>query len=212
MVKHGISKERFVRSMDLAFLALTALYVPMMVVAYGVYGNSVASPVLNSLPTHGSNGVMTAILQLSIMVHVIMAFPILQHVVIDQLEVALGLKVAFDKGDKLLGSRNVGTTVRRLAIRTLLWGACTLMAYFVPYFGDFMTLVGAFCVVSMVYFFPCAIAIKLHLDQNRVRGVWNTRNDYLWIAGLTVIMLLAVVGAGIGVVQAVKALAADFKG
>eukprot|EP01061_Rhynchopus_euleeides_P005862 TRINITY_DN14986_c0_g1_i2.p4 TRINITY_DN14986_c0_g1~~TRINITY_DN14986_c0_g1_i2.p4 ORF type:complete len:113 (+),score=40.03 TRINITY_DN14986_c0_g1_i2:167-505(+) len=97
----------------------------------------------------------------------------------------------------------------RLGIRGACLAFSTIVAYYVPYFDDFMSLVGALCVAMMVFVLPCAFAIRLH-EKERDVGPRST-NELLWYAWLALIMLVGVVGGGIGAQQSVKSLIDDVK-
>ena len=83
----------------------------------------------------------------------------------------------------------------RSLLRTLIVGATALVAVFVPYFAQFMTLVGALCLVMIVFILPVVFYWKL-------REV--TLPEKLWGA---LICAAGALGGGIGCVQAIHEIA-----
>eukprot|EP01059_Diplonema_ambulator_P016671 TRINITY_DN2838_c1_g1_i1.p1 TRINITY_DN2838_c1_g1~~TRINITY_DN2838_c1_g1_i1.p1 ORF type:complete len:471 (+),score=104.78 TRINITY_DN2838_c1_g1_i1:53-1465(+) len=205
MATIGVGKRRFTRVLDFSFLTLLAFYLPTAVIGYAVYGDQVESPILSSLPSTGVAGNFNTALKLFMVVNVLLTFPILQHVMIAEAEGNLGL--LRDDG-RYMTSGDVPQIAKRFGIRFCLLFTSAIIAYFVPYFADMMSLVGALCVMMMVFIFPCVFAIKLNEDD---RTEPLTRNDYLWFAWLGLIIITGLIGGGIGAEQAMKQLYDDIK-
>ena len=204
MAKVGVDNTHFKRVLDYAFGTLILFYVPVATVGYYVYGNDVASPVVNSLPA--SNG-GTVTIQLAITVHLLMAFPIPQHVVYSEVERSLGL---VPEDGSYMGSRDVALIAPRFAIRLFGVVGSTLTAYYVPYFGDCMSLVGALGDGVLVFILPCLFALILH-ERERPKAR-RTGYEILWYVWLGVIMCVGVVCAVFGAKQAISNLIDDVEG
>jgi amino acid permease len=70
------------------------------------------------------------------------------------------------------------------------------IAYFVPYFAQFMTLVGALCITVLVFVFPVIFLWKL---------TWPSLSRWEVAFGVLV-MVVGLLGGGIGVYQAIDSL------
>eukprot|EP01064_Diplonema_japonicum_P014715 TRINITY_DN223_c0_g2_i8.p1 TRINITY_DN223_c0_g2~~TRINITY_DN223_c0_g2_i8.p1 ORF type:complete len:491 (+),score=138.28 TRINITY_DN223_c0_g2_i8:60-1475(+) len=205
MAQIGVGKTRFMKVLDYSFLTLLLFYIPTAVVGYAVYGDDVESPILSSLPSDGVAGGWNTALQMFMTANVLLTFPIPQHVMIHEAEEKLGL---LREDGKYMTSGDLKGTLTRLGVRSVLLLTAGITAYFVPYFADMMSLVGALCVTMMVFVFPCVFAIKLNEDT---RTLPLSTDDYLWFAWLVLIIVLGFIGGSIGAEQAMKQLYDDIK-
>jgi amino acid permease len=166
------------------------LYFLVAVPGYYVYGTDALSPIYDNLPNGGPKAASIII----ITIHLILATPIL--LTSFALDVEKLLKI---------NSENHSFVVEwalRFLFRGALIVAIAVIAIFVPFFGDFMALLGAFSNCALVFIFPVIFYYKL----TGIRGKpWY---DYI-LAFLT--LLLGVVGLIFGTISAIQALNNDFK-
>ncbi|CEJ00877.1 hypothetical protein RMCBS344292_14920 [Rhizopus microsporus] len=166
------------------------LYFLTAVPGYYVYGTSVKSPVYDSLPDGGPKSASIII----ITIHLILATPILLT------------SFAIDVEKMLKISPDHRSFVVEWALRWLFRGALivaiAVIAIFVPFFGDFMSLLGAFSNCALAFIFPVIFYYKL----TGIRG----KPWYDYILGFLT-LLLGIVGLIFGTISAIKALNNDFK-
>ncbi|KAI8371331.1 transmembrane amino acid transporter protein-domain-containing protein [Radiomyces spectabilis] len=168
-----------------------ALYFLTAVPGYYVYGQSVQSPVYNSIPTGPAKIACAAI----ITAHVILAMPILLTSFALDLEKLCRIST--------FNHSKIVEALLRFALRTTLIVVVVVIAIFVPFFGDFMSLLGAFSNCALIFIFPVLFYYKL-------TGLRN-KSWYELILGFFVV-LLGVVGLIFGTISSVKALNADING
>lgn len=166
------------------------LYFLTAVPGYYVYGTTSLSPIYNNLPDGAPKSASIII----ITIHLIMATPILLT------------SFAIDVEKMLKINPEHRSFVVEWGLRFLFRGtlivAIAAIAIFVPFFGDFMSLLGAFSNCALVFIFPVMFYYKL----TGVRGKpWY---EYI-LAFLTVLM--GVVGLIFGTISACQALNDDFK-
>lgn len=166
------------------------LYFLTAVPGYYVYGTSVKSPVYDSLPDGGPKSASIII----ITIHLILATPIL--LTSFAIDVEKMLKIGPDHRSFV-----IEWTLRWL-FRGALIVAIAVIAIFVPFFGDFMSLLGAFSNCALVFIFPVIFYYKL----TGIRG----KPWYDYILGFLT-LLLGIVGLIFGTISAIKALNNDFK-
>ncbi|KAM3585819.1 hypothetical protein VKS41_002363 [Umbelopsis sp. WA50703] len=176
-----------------AIFLITAMYVLTGVPCYLVYGNTVKSPVYASIPA----GAPQNIAMIVITVHVLLAIPLYLFSFTMEIEQLLGITTANPKLSRFT----------RLAFRTVLRICelcfCAIVAIIIPYFGDFMALLGAISSGFLLLVFPCLFYVKL-FGRRRIG----------WI-NLIACILICVIGvfcAIMGTVDALMALVKDFRG
>lgn len=166
------------------------LYFLVAVPGYYVYGTTAKSPIYDNLPEGGPKAASIII----ITIHLILATPILLT------------SFAIDVEKMLKINPEHRTFVAEWSLRFLFRGtlivAIAVVAIYVPFFGDFMALLGAFSNCALVFIFPVIFYYKL--TGFRGKPWW----DYI-LAFLTV--LLGVVGLIFGTISAIQALNDDFK-
>ncbi|KAG1445640.1 hypothetical protein G6F56_009843 [Rhizopus delemar] len=169
----------------------SGIYFLTAVPGYYVYGDQVVSPVYENLP-EGAAKVASAII---ITIHVLLACPILMT------SFALDLEKLFR-----ISSFNHSKPVEwalRILLRGTLMIIIAVIAIFVPFFGDFMSLLGAFSNCALILIFPIIFYLKLTGFRNKP------------IAELILcffVVLLGLVGLIFGTISAVRALKDDFEG
>lgn len=166
------------------------LYFLVAVPGYYVYGTKAESPIYNNLPSGGPKAASIII----ITIHLILATPIL--LTSFALDVEKMLKINPEHRSFFV------EWGMRFIFRGTLIVAVAVIAIFVPFFGDFMSLLGAFSNCAIVFILPVVFYYKL----TGIRGKpwW----DYI-LAFLT--LLLGIVGLIFGTISAIEALNRDFK-
>ncbi|KAK3272425.1 hypothetical protein CYMTET_19279 [Cymbomonas tetramitiformis] len=143
-------RRKFGTTVSATFATLASIYVPVAVVGYYVYGDEVESPVLDSLP---ASGIFPRLTKIWITFHVLSSYPILL------LDTAIELQVLLKLPKKEESPRL--ELVLRYLLRFGLVAVTVTFAYFIPFFADVMSLVGATCVAGTVFLMPCAFNLKL---------------------------------------------------
>lgn len=168
------------------------LYFLAAVPGYYVYGSDSKSPIYESLSDTNKGPKFASIIIITI--HLILTTPIL--LTSFALDVEKMLKINPEHR-----SFFVEWTLRFI-FRGALIVVIAVIAIFVPFFGDFMSLLGAFSNCALVFIFPVVFYYKL----TGVKGKpWY---EYI-LAFLT--LLLGVVGLIFGTISAIEALNDDFK-
>ncbi|KAI8344660.1 transmembrane amino acid transporter protein-domain-containing protein [Chlamydoabsidia padenii] len=168
-----------------------AMYLLIAVPGYAIYGNQVSSPAYDSIP----EGPAKIAAQIIITLHVILACPILLT------SLSLDLEKMF-RISSFHHSRPIEFSLR-VALRMIMMVVVAVIAIKVPFFGDFLSLLGAFANCGLVLIFPVAFYLRL-------TGIKNKPWYELIVSFL--IIVLGVVGLIFGTISAVKALVSDFQG
>ncbi|KAI9485341.1 MAG: transmembrane amino acid transporter protein-domain-containing protein [Benjaminiella poitrasii] len=166
-----------------------ALYFLTAVPGYYVYGDQTKSPIYDSIPI----GAAKTASEIIITIHIILAAPILMT------SFALDLEKLF--GISSFHHSRFMEIMLRLLLRMTMVVIITVIAIFVPFFGDFMSLLGAFSNCALILIFPILFYLKL-------TGVRNKRWYELVLCFFVV--LLGIVGLIFGTISAIEALKADF--
>ncbi|KAJ1954394.1 hypothetical protein EC988_002461 [Linderina pennispora] len=143
------------RVLGSAMTVVTGTYVFIATVGYWAFGDQVVSPVLDNLPHNAA----TKAAQILIAMHVIFAAPVMTASLSLELELALGVT------KEKLG--RVKEFIGRFVFRTIFFGIMTAIAIVIPYFGDIISLVGAFSTSILLFIVPVACYLKL-LGWSRV--------------------------------------------
>ncbi|RCH98249.1 hypothetical protein CU098_009402 [Rhizopus stolonifer] len=168
-----------------------ALYFLTAIPGYYVYGDQVLSPIYNSIPA----GAAKIASEVIITAHVLMACPILLTSFSLDLEKLFGI-------NSFKFSRFAEHGLR-FALRMALIVIIAAIAIYVPYFGDFLSLLGAFSNCTLILIFPVLFYLKL-------TGYRNKHVAELILCFFVV--LLGIVGLIFGTKSAIEALKADFQG
>jgi len=134
--------QRWTHVMIYATITITIMFVTMGIAGYWFYGDSVTSPVLDSLPL----GLGANIAYLLITLHTIFAAPI--YLCSFALEQEKWLNISISKLGK------VKEFIYRAILRTIITVILTIIAICVPLFGDLVALVGAVSNCIIVFFIP----------------------------------------------------------
>ncbi|KAG1418465.1 hypothetical protein G6F58_005078 [Rhizopus delemar] len=166
------------------------LYFMTAVPGYWAFGTTTQSPIYNSLPD--GTGKMLSMIVMTI--HVILAIPIF----------STSFSLEFEKFINCTEERygKFGAWVGRAIIRSCTMVILVILACFIPYFDDFMGLIGALANCGLVFLLPILCYLKL-------TGVRNKPWYELAFCALT--LLLGIVGCVFGTIDAIKSLIADFK-
>ena len=175
---HASSKNRFLSIINVAFFVLVALYLPTAIFGYWAFGDRVYSPILCNFP---HSAVIPIIAKVIVAIHCLSAYPILINVVFNELESSVFPPLRFQ-------------FLPRSLLRALIIGCTGTVAYFVPYFAAFMTLVGACCVTMMVFVLPVVFRLRL-LPSSRLEIVWGC-----------VVVIVGLIGGSVGAYQAMRDL------
>ncbi|KAI0224979.1 hypothetical protein L0F63_005295 [Massospora cicadina] len=156
---HVEGSMRYPRSwnkvLTLAIISITAMYVVTGGCGYLYYGEGVNSPVLKSL----AKGPATIFGYAAITAHVLLAAPI--YLCSFALEQENFLRI-----DRKYMSKS-REFVLRVALRCFICSAVTVVAMFVPYFSELMSLCGALANCMIVFLLPVAFHYKLFGFKNR---------------------------------------------
>jgi amino acid permease len=174
-----------------ALSTCVGLYFLTAVPGYLIYGDKAESPIYNNIP-EGAAKVASAVI---ITIHVLMAAPILMTGMALDLEKMWGIS-SFNHSPLV-------ENLLRFTLRMVMVIVIAVVAIYVPFFGDFMSLLGAFSNCALILIFPVIFYLKL-------TGFRNKRWAELILCFFVV--LLGVVGLIFGTISAIEALKADFEG
>ncbi|KAG2206214.1 hypothetical protein INT46_006382 [Mucor plumbeus] len=155
-------------------------------VCYLVFGDQVQSPVYKSLPIGSSQNVAMFV----ITAHVILVIPFYLYVFTARIESWLKIENA--------NSSNL----KRITVRIGQVIVCGIFAMFIPYFSDFMALVGSILSDTLSFVLPSIFWLKLNWYRNQ-------KTDYEAIACFIVAMV-GVFCATFGTIDAAKQLYHDY--
>ncbi|OBZ90538.1 Vesicular inhibitory amino acid transporter [Choanephora cucurbitarum] len=189
-VEHALKKPHQWKYAVIAGLSTcTALYFLTAVPGYWSFGRNTQSPIYNNLdevPRIVSMIVMT--------IHVIFAIPI--YTTSFSLEFEKFINCTDEKFGKF------GAWVGRAIIRTCTMAILVILAAFIPFFDDFMGLIGALANCGLVFLLPVLCYLKL-------TGIRNKPWYELAFCALT--LFLGVIGCVFGTIDSIKALVRDFQ-
>ncbi|KAG0229662.1 hypothetical protein BGW42_001423 [Actinomortierella wolfii] len=173
------------RVLTAALSTCAVMYLATAVPGYLAYGQDAKSPILANLPSD----VFTKIGTIMIIVHVILAAPILLTSFALEFERLTDITVA--RRGKMM--EFVYRTISRLA----LIGICGFIAFIVPYFDAILSLLGALGNVSLIFIMPILFYWKLY--------GWRSMKvmELVWCG---FILLVGVVSMVIGTIDSVRAL------
>ncbi|OAQ32741.1 hypothetical protein K457DRAFT_134861 [Linnemannia elongata AG-77] len=172
-----------------ALATCSVLYIATAVPGYLAYGSKAVSPILKNLP----NDAFTKTGTIFIIIHVILAAPIL----------LTSFALEFERLTDVTVARRgkVMERVYRSIIRLVVIGICGGIACTVPFFGDFLSLLGALGNCSLIFVLPIIFYFKL-IGWRQMKAY-----ELLWCA---FIVIIGVISAVIGSIDAIKALRNDF--
>jgi amino acid permease len=149
----------------------SVLYFLTAVPGYWSYGASTQSPIYASLPE--GTGKLVAMIVMTM--HVVVAVPI--YTTTFSLETQAWLRTEERFGP-------FGAWAARAAIRTAIMVIVVILAVYIPYFGDFMSLIGALTNCGLVFLLPVLCYLRLTGWRNK---------PYYELAWCALILLLGVV-------------------
>lgn len=181
------SPKAWPRVLGFALATVSILYLVMGIVGYRVYGDTVQTPIILSLPEGTSKFIVSIVITL----HLLLAAPLTL--------IAFSIEVENSFQTEKLGSRNAFLV--QVGSRTLVMVLLTLVAIYVPYFGSFMSLIGAISNLVVIYVTPVACHLKL----------FGWRNRSFWTyASMFICVLMGFFGGVLGAISAVYELAQKF--
>ncbi|CAO3598304.1 unnamed protein product [Absidia cylindrospora] len=190
-VEHALKKPHQWKWALVAGLSTcTCLYFLTAVPAYWAFGKYALSPIYNSLP----NGAGKTIAIIVMTIHVIFAIPIY----------TTSFSLEFEKFSRANEDRlgRVGAWCARAVIRTCTMVILVILAVFVPYFDDFMGLIGALANCGLVFLLPIGCYLRL-------TGVRN--KPWYELAFCAFTLFLGIVGMVFGSIDSIKSLIHDFQ-
>ncbi|KAI1299828.1 hypothetical protein EDD11_006364 [Mortierella claussenii] len=173
-----------------ALATCSILYISTAIPGYLAYGSEAKSPILDNLP----QDITTKIGTIVIIIHVILASPILLTSFALEFERLVDITVA--RRGKVM------ERVYRTLVRLVIVGVCGGIACTVPYFGDFLSLLGALGNCTLIFVLPILCYFKL-IGWRQMK--WY---ELVWCA---IIVIIGVISAIIGSIDAIKALHSDFQ-
>ncbi|CAG8498802.1 2901_t:CDS:2 [Diversispora eburnea] len=173
-----------------ALSTCTTMYMLVAFFGYYVYGNDCLSPIFNNLP----KGPFLTMASIFITMHVLLTAPIL--LTSFSCEAEKGLKITREFHSPL------HEFILRAGFRTFIVVTITSIAVIVPFFGDFMSLLGAVAVSLLVFVLPVVFYIRLYglRTMSTMELLWSF---FVIIIGLACCL--------IGTVDAIAALLKDFR-
>ncbi len=193
--------EQFSPMIGGSFVVVLLFYVPMVIVGYGTYGDTVQTPIFNT-PALSASPLITAI-KAALVVNLLTTYPL----VLNPPEVALEGTVRgwLRKSSSPAARAALGApTATRIVLRTGFIGLTALISLTLrspERFGYFLNLVSAGTTTFTSFILPTLFYIKL-------RGAHEMRCAELLFCLL--ILVVAVYGAVFGGIEAVKDLVATF--
>jgi amino acid permease len=181
-----ITPKRWSKVLLVSTCVISIMYFTMCLVCYLVFGDQVQSPVYKSLPIGSSQNVAMFV----ITAHVILVIPFYLYVFTARIESWLKIENA--------NSSNL----KRITVRIGQVIVCGIFAMFIPYFSDFMALVGSILSDTLSFVLPSIFWLKLNWYRNQ-------KTDYEAIACFIVAMV-GVFCATFGTIDAAKQLYHDY--
>ncbi|ORX94380.1 hypothetical protein K493DRAFT_408017 [Basidiobolus meristosporus CBS 931.73] len=179
------------RVMSLAISAVAILYLLIAVCGYYVFGSAAEAPIFANLKPYNPATIVAVIL---ITMHVLLASPLFLFGFVNEIEHNFHINQE--------RFSNVAYYSIRTAIRVATIFFVGLIAVIVPYFGDFMSLIGALSECMTVFVLPVICYLKLY--------GWRRCNipQLIWFA-LTIV--IGTIGCVWGSIDAVITLKKDFE-
>ncbi|ORX90798.1 hypothetical protein K493DRAFT_317724 [Basidiobolus meristosporus CBS 931.73] len=133
-----------------AIMTVCVMYLLISVCCYFVFGVSTVSPIYDNLKGGGAK--VSAILLITI--HIIMASPLYLTSFANEMEELLKINRQHHSKAREFILRSI--------LRTIILGSCTLVAMFVPFVSDFMSLIGSLSYSIILFMAPVTLYIKLY--------------------------------------------------
>ncbi|KAI9262739.1 transmembrane amino acid transporter protein-domain-containing protein [Sporodiniella umbellata] len=189
-VEHALRKpHQWKWALAAGLSTCVGLYFLTAVPGYWSFGSETKSPIYDSLPEGAGKEISLIVMT----IHVIVAIPIY----------STSFSLEFEQFVKCTDERlgKWGCWAGRAVIRTITMGILVVLACFIPYFDDFMGLIGALANCGLVFLLPILCYLKL-------TGVRN--KPWYELAFCTLTLFLGIVGCIFGTIDAVRSLIRDF--
>lgn len=138
----------FSKALIIGFSVTCLIYLPVAVMGFMAYGNLLDSNVLANI----SNSTSLDILQVTILIHILLAFIIIVNPICLELESFLQISPQFNW--------------KRCVIRTLLLLCIVFVAETIPNFGSILSFIGGSTITMLSFIFPSLFYLKL-MKQNQ---------------------------------------------
>lgn len=184
-----ITPKRWSKVLLVSTCAISIMYFTMGLVCYLAFGDHVQSPVYKSLPVGSSQNIAMFV----ITVHVILVIPFYLYVFTTRIESWLKIEKQ---------QENATSKIMRIALRIGQVVVCGIFAMFIPYFSDFMALVGTILSDTLSFVLPSIFWLKLNWYRSH-------KTDYEAIVCFIVAMV-GVFCATFGTIDAAKQLYHDY--
>ncbi|KAJ3069743.1 hypothetical protein HDU98_007199 [Podochytrium sp. JEL0797] len=184
--------KKFPLVLSLSLGIISVMYFVTAALGYAAYGNLTDSPILNNLPS----GFISNFSMFVITLHVLLAIPIVITTFSLEMERRLDL-LAIAKGD------TKREELLRAILRTAIMAFVVAMALAIPFFKDFMTLLGALANTALIFIFPVVFDFKLF--------GFHGRPLFDKVFGI-VILIVGVFGGFVGGYEAIVNLINDVNG
>ncbi|KAK4515085.1 TATA-binding protein (TBP) [Mucor velutinosus] len=184
-----ITPKRWSKVLLVSTCVISIMYFTMGLVCYLVFGDHVQSPIYKSLPVGSSQNIAMFV----ITVHVILVIPFYLYVFTTRIESWLKIEKQ---------QENATSKIMRTSLRIGQVVVCGILAMFIPYFSDFMALVGTILSDTLSFVLPSIFWLKLNWYRSH-------KTDYEAIVCFIVAMV-GVFCATFGTIDAAKQLYHDY--
>lgn len=184
-----ITPKRWSKVLLVSTCVISIMYFTMGLVCYLVFGDHVQSPVYKSLPVGSSQNIAMFV----ITIHVILVIPFYLYVFTTRIESWLKIEKQ---------QENATSKIMRISLRIGQVVVCGIFAMFIPYFSDFMALVGTILSDTLSFVLPSIFWLKLNWYRSH-------KTDYEAIVCFIVAMV-GVFCATFGTIDAAKQLYHDY--
>ncbi|KAH7704644.1 Protein Y32F6A.4 [Aphelenchoides avenae] len=161
-IQHDMKKpHEFTKSSILAFAIICTLYMPVCIVGYLVYGNSLRASVITNVQTEW----IQQAVNLMIAAHCILSLTIVFNPLNQEVEDRLGVPHQFG--------------IKRVIVRTAVLASVVFVAESVPNFGPVLDLVGGSTLTLTSLVFPCIFYVYISAGEKRAEdGDPKSAEDY----------------------------------
>uniref|UniRef100_A0A1I8A1A1 Aa_trans domain-containing protein n=1 Tax=Steinernema glaseri TaxID=37863 RepID=A0A1I8A1A1_9BILA len=158
-IQHDMKKPtHFTRSVILAFIIVSAFYIPITALGFITYGDSLEESIINSIQL----GWVQKFANLFIAIHCFLTLTIIVNPLNQELEDLFNIPHHFG--------------IKRLTVRTVLLIAVLFSALSVPTFGPILNLIGGSAVALTSAIMPCLFNLYLKALDNREKDMPGAMN------------------------------------
>jgi len=185
-------KKKWTQAILGGYSASLALYTPIAIIGYLVYGNylgnSSVSTILDAILTFDTDtGIIVKICSAVMIGHILSAFPIVVNPIFLVLEERFGGKAKYSE------------FVSRLIIRGVSMAVFIVVALFFPYFLSVMSLLSCISTSLSGFILPCIFYWRICSPGNAEKVL------------LVLIVVFGLVGSGVGIYTSLEQLVSDVK-